>query len=104
MNSSVIVAEIVERSGLSKSALSAASGVSRSLIDDYLKGHSQPSMAQIERLADAVGCELDVTLRAKTRRVSDEFLAVLEFGELFPRKASKPLVNLGPMWRRVQAG
>lgn len=104
MKGSAVVAEIIERSGLSKSALSAASGVSRSLIDDYLKGRSQPSIAQVERLADAAGCALDVTVRAKARPVPEEFLAVLEFGELFPRKAPKPLVNLGPMWRRVQAG
>lgn len=99
-----MVAEIVQRSGMSKTALSAASGVSRSLIDDYLKGRSQPSIAQVERLADAAGCALEVTVRPKAKAVPDEFLAVLEFGELFPRKAPKPLVNLGPMWRRVQAG
>lgn len=104
MQSSAVVAQIVQRSGLSKAGLSAASGVSRSLIDDYLKGRSQPSIAQVERLAASAGLVLDVTVRPRTRSVPEEFLAVLEFGDLFPRKAPKPLVNLGPVWRRAQAG
>ncbi|WP_244930645.1 helix-turn-helix transcriptional regulator [Nocardioides sp. W7] len=104
MRSSAIVAEIVQHSGLSKTALSAASGISRSLIDDYLKGRSQPSIAQVERLAESAGCVLELSVRPRSKPVPDQFLAVLEFGDLFPRKAPKPLVNLGPMWRRAQAG
>lgn len=33
------------------------------------------------------------------RKVPEALIAVLEFGERFPRKESKPLVDLGPVWR-----
>lgn len=45
---------------MTKSALSAASGVSRALIDDYLKGRRQPSVAQLQRLGMAAGLRLDL--------------------------------------------
>ncbi len=60
MSAAVAVEQILERSGLSKSELSARSGVSRSLIDDYLKGRRQPSVEQLERLGGAAGLRLDI--------------------------------------------
>lgn len=54
------VAELLERSGLTKSELSARSGVSRSLIDDYLKARRQPSVAQLARLGAAAGFRFDI--------------------------------------------
>lgn len=63
MNASEAVAEILERSGATKSSLSAKSGVSRALIDDYLKGRRQPSVAQLERLGESVGLRLDLAWR-----------------------------------------
>lgn len=104
MDSKTLVAEIVQQSDMSKSELSKASGVSRSLLDSYLKGESQPSLAQIQRIAEAAGCTVEHTVRKHPERsVSDQFLAVLEFGELFPSKAPKPLVNLGPIWQATRA-
>lgn len=94
------VLEILRRSGTTKSALCASSGVSRSLLDSYLQGVSQPSVAQVERLASAAGLAVDLRLVPK-RAVPPEFLAVLEFGDLFPRRDKKPLTNLGPVWRAV---
>lgn len=52
--------ELLERSGLTKSELSRKSGVSRALLDDYLKGRRQPGVGQLERLGRAVGLGLDV--------------------------------------------
>lgn len=49
--------------GLSKSELSAKSSVSRALIDDYLKGRRQPSVAQLARLGESVGFRLEVAWR-----------------------------------------
>ncbi|WP_436701207.1 helix-turn-helix domain-containing protein [Nocardioides sp. BYT-33-1] len=95
------VARILEQSGLSKSALAARSGVSRSMIDNYLKGTTQPSLAQTARLAEAAGLELEVTVRRRRRVVPEQFLAVLEFGDLFPRKPPRELPNLGPLWRDI---
>lgn len=97
------VVEILARSGLSKSALSAASGVSRSLLDDYLKGRTQPSITQVTRLADAAGLDVLLLLQPKPRPLPESFVTVLEFGEIFPRRAPRPLTNLGPVWRSVAA-
>lgn len=60
MKAAEAVAQILARTGESKSSLSAKSGVSRSLIDDYLKGRRQPSVAQLERLGKAVDLRLDI--------------------------------------------
>lgn len=101
MDSRAIVADIVAHSGMPKARLSAASGVSRSLIDDYLKGRSQPTLPQLERLARVAGLTLTVNVEP-VRKVPEEFIAVLEFGELFPHKGPKPLVNLAPVWRQAR--
>lgn len=100
MSGSSVVAEILRTSGLSKSALSSASGVSRSLIDAYLKGTSQPSVAQLDRLAESAGCDLDIQVHRRPERPAswDEFIAVLEFGELFPAKERAPLPDMKPIW------
>lgn len=50
-------------SGITKSELAARSGVSRSLIDDYLKGRRQPTVAQLERLGAAASRRLAITWR-----------------------------------------
>lgn len=101
MKSVAVLADLLQRSGLSKSALCAKAGISRSLLDDYLKGRSQPSVAQLDRIADSAGFRLDLVLEDKAQPVPPAFVAVLEFGDIFPRKPHPPLVNLGPMWRRA---
>jgi len=54
------VLDLIRRSDLSKSEVSRRSGVSRALIDDYLKGRRQPSVAQLERLGESVGLRVDI--------------------------------------------
>lgn len=104
MDAASVVRQVLDQSGLSKTRLSALSGVSRSLLDAYLKGDTQPSVAQVSRLADAAGLRLDITVRPRAERtLPEEFIAVLEFGELFPRpEEPRPLVNLGPVWGRIR--
>ena len=75
--------------------------MSRSLLDSYLKGRSQPSVAQVTRIANAAGLEIGFRLESMPEPVSEQFVAVLEFGELFPRDEPRPLVNLGPVWRQA---
>lgn len=60
MEAAQAVAEILERTGETKTSLSRRSGVSRALIDDYLKGRRQPSVAQLERLGESVGLRMDI--------------------------------------------
>lgn len=101
MDGAETIREILQRSGLTKSALCTAAGVSRALLDDYLKGHTRPSLAQVARIAEACELEVEVSVREKPRPLPESFVAVLEFGELFPRKPARPLVNLGPVWREA---
>lgn len=54
---------------MSKSELSARSGVSRSLIDDYLKGRSQPSVAQLARLGDGAGHRLSLAWKRRDTEI-----------------------------------
>lgn len=60
MSAATAIEDLLSRSGLTKSQLSARSGVSRSLLDDYLKGRRQPSVAQLARLGEAAGVRLDL--------------------------------------------
>ncbi|MEG9225462.1 helix-turn-helix domain-containing protein [Aeromicrobium sp. Sec7.5] len=95
-------AEILARSGMTKSALCAKAKVSRTSLDAYLKGTTQPTIAQIERLAAAAGLVPQISFVERPKPVSEQFLAVLEFGDLFPREPKGPLVNLGPVWRAAR--
>lgn len=98
MTGAELVARIVAESGLGKSALCAASGVSRSSLDAYLHGRSDPSWRQIERLATAAGLQVDATVRRRPPQVSEQFVAVLEFGDLFPRRPKAPLPDPRQIW------
>lgn len=72
---------VLEDSGLTKTALCSRAGISRALFDDYLHGRKQPSLAQIERIADAAGFRATVTLAKKPRPVSAEYVAVMELAD-----------------------
>ena len=69
---------MLARSGLSKSALCARAGISRSTLDEYLKGQKQPSFAQVGRLADAAGLRLHAVTRPKPSPISAEYIAVMK--------------------------
>jgi transcriptional regulator with XRE-family HTH domain len=61
------VRELLAASGMTKSALCAAAGVSRSSLDEYLKGERQPSLRQLERLGEAAGLRVDISWRPAER-------------------------------------
>lgn len=102
MAASTIVDQILQTPGMTKSKLSRASGVSRSAIDSYLSGDASPTLRQIERLAHAAGCSVDVTIAQQptAKPVPESLEAVLEFGELFPPKRRRPLPEMNHVWRR----
>jgi len=72
MDAGAVVRELLSRSGLTKSALSAGSGVSRSSIDEYLKGERQPSLAQLERLGEAAGFTVEIQWGTAGLAASDQ--------------------------------
>jgi len=73
-----ILQRVLEESGLTTTALCSRAGISRALFDDYLHERKQPSLAQIERIADAAGLRATVALSQKPRPVSAEYIAVME--------------------------
>ena len=73
-----ILQRVLEESGLTKTALCSRAGISRALFDDYPHQRKQPSLAQIERIADVAGLRATVALSQKPRPVSAEYIAVME--------------------------
>jgi transcriptional regulator with XRE-family HTH domain len=101
MDAAEILQQVLERSGMSKSQLCARAQISRSTLDEYLRGKKQPAYAQLVRIADAAGMQLSVSVAPRRRAMPEQFRLVLEFGEMFPRKEREPLVDLSPIWRRA---
>ena len=58
---------ILQRSQMTKSELSARSGVSRALLDDYLKGRRQPAVTQLERIGAAADLRMDISWHPWTK-------------------------------------
>jgi transcriptional regulator with XRE-family HTH domain len=100
MDASRVVDEILAASELGKSKLSSQSGISRALIDDYLKSRKQPGLPQLDRLATAAGLVAKLRIEGPLVPVPSAFIEVLEFGELFETPADDPLPNLTGIWRR----
>jgi len=102
MTAARVLADALRRSGLSKRELCTRAGLSRALLDDYLKGAKEPSYAQVDRIVRAAGLRLEAALRDAPPRVSDRFVAVLEFGQLFPRRPREPLAFPTQVFRRAR--
>ena len=94
------VTELLAKSKLSKTELSSRSGVSRALIDDYLKGRKQPTVGQLNRLVKAANMAAELKVHPKPRPLPQAFVEVLELGELFESaKPREPLPDLSKTWR-----
>ena len=72
MSAGSLVAELIERSGLTKAELAKRSGISRSSVDEYLLGKRQPSVAQLARLGEAAGFRLDLAWAPVELRVAHD--------------------------------
>ncbi len=107
MESSRLVAEILEVSGMSKAELSRRSGVSRTLIDNYLSGRTDPGVSQVRRLADAAKVDFQWSLEPAPEvtcpTVSEQFIGVLAMGVAIPgtgQMPRDPLPSLAHIWDR----
>lgn len=101
MDGSTLVRRVLDVSGLTKAELHRRSGVSRALIDAYLSGAKQPTVAQVERLARAGGAALEVAVlapRPAPRPVSPLVYAVLELADVLPRRPARALPDLSGLW------
>ena len=89
-----VLHQALDPSRLSKSSLCSRARVSRALFDDYLHSKKQPSWAQVERIVDAAGYCLSVSLVEQPRPVSDEYVAVMQMAdELAGKRETLPVLR-----------
>ena len=55
----------IEQSGLLKSEIASAIGVSRATISQYLSGRAQPTLATLSKLCSVLDCSADDILNVK---------------------------------------
>ena len=76
--------DILLRSGLSIAGLSRRAGVSRASVSEYVHGHRQPGVGQLERLAGAAGLQVDVTLSPEWAPRQSQLQDVLALADALP--------------------
>ena len=55
----------IEQSGLKKSQIAEAIGVSRATVSQYLSGRAQPTLATLSKLCEVIDCSADDILNIK---------------------------------------
>lgn len=82
-----LIGKMLERSGLSQAELARRAGMTRSVVNVYLRGHREPGAEALARLAAASGFELDLVERrppVDPQRAGDILVQVLELAEALP--------------------
>jgi transcriptional regulator with XRE-family HTH domain len=59
----MLIADVLEKSGLSQAELARRAGLPRSVLNAYLKGHREPGADTLLRIAAAAGAGLEVEPR-----------------------------------------
>lgn len=81
---STAVGQLLRVSRLSVSELARRSGASRASVSEYVHGHRQPRLGQLERLAAAAGRRADVTFPRAWDARKRELEEVLELADALP--------------------
>jgi len=63
MSSAALVAEILQKSGLTQAELARRAGLPRSVLNAYLRGHREPGADAVLRIAGAAGVKLEIEER-----------------------------------------
>jgi transcriptional regulator with XRE-family HTH domain len=63
MSAAVLVAEILQKSGLTQAELARRAGLPRSVLNAYLRGHREPGADAVLRIAGAAGVKLEIEER-----------------------------------------
>lgn len=86
--------EILRQSGLSQAELARRAGLSRSVLNAYLRGKREPGADTLARLAAAGGTHLTVTPRKApldAERAGRILIQVLELAEALPYRPKREL-------------
>jgi transcriptional regulator with XRE-family HTH domain len=82
-----LIGRIVDGSGLSQAELARRAGISRSVLNVYLRGRREPGADALVRLAAAAGFDLEPTRReppVDPERAGKILVQVLELAEALP--------------------
>jgi transcriptional regulator with XRE-family HTH domain len=63
MSAAALVAEILEKSGLTQAELARRAGLPRSVLNAYLRGNREPGVDALLRIASAAGVRLGIEQR-----------------------------------------
>lgn len=87
MSAAALVAEILQKSGLTQAELARRAGLPRSVLNAYLRGHREPGVDSLLRIAGAAGVKLDLEQRrppVDPQRASFILNQVLGLAEALP--------------------
>jgi transcriptional regulator with XRE-family HTH domain len=102
-SSTRLIREILERSGLSQAELARRAGITRSVLNAYLRGTREPGAGVLARLAAAGGHELTLAERkapVDAERAGEILVQVLELAEALPFRP-RAEIESPPIARRL---
>ncbi len=88
MATSTLIRELRNRRGFTQAELARRSGIPRTAINAYERGHRTPTAATLARLAEACDCTLAIQQRPRMdeRAAARELEQVLDLTELLPAR------------------
>lgn len=81
------LSELLGRTQLSIAELARRAGVSRASVSEYVHGHRQPGVGQLERLAAAAGLQVEVSFASSWAKRQRELEDVLALADALPLRA-----------------
>jgi transcriptional regulator with XRE-family HTH domain len=99
-NASKALADLLAVSRLSIAGLARAAGVSRASVSEYVHGHRQPGVGQLERLAAAAGRRAEITFPLAWDRRQQELEDVLALADALPLRPQPPRTRT---WAEISA-
>lgn len=78
------VGRLLAETDLSITALARLAGVSRASVSEYVHGHRQPSVGQLQRLAAAAGRRAEITFPPDLEALRAELADVLALADALP--------------------
>lgn len=102
MSAAALVLQVRTAAGLTQSELARRSGVPRTAINLYERGRREPSVAVLERLAAAAGCEVRIAQIIDPSAAAAALERVLELAESLPHDRVPPMPE--PVFARLARG
>lgn len=87
MSAAKLIADALEKSGLSQAELARRAGLPRSVLNAYLRGNREPGADTLLRIVAAAGAKLEITERkppVDPKRAEKILLQVLGLAEALP--------------------